>query len=76
MMTQLSLDYADLVRNLGKRVPGLSIGVRKGVLVMRSLSGCSGVAVAQPPGGQAGQHDRVTAQDRESGPRAQLLPAE
>jgi len=25
----------------------------------RSLSGCSGVAAAQPPGGQGNQHDRV-----------------
>ena len=40
------------------------------------LSGCSGVAAAQPPGRQTGQDDRVPAQDRESGPRAQLLPAE
>jgi hypothetical protein len=35
-----------------------------------SRSGCSGVAAAQPPGGQAGQHDRVAAQHREPGPRA------
>src|SRR5580693_1760315 len=51
------------------RVPGPRLAARKTLLHPRS----SGVAPPQPPGGQAGQGDRVPAQDRESGPRAQRM---
>jgi hypothetical protein len=65
--------------NAGRRVPGrvlgFSTGVQKDIPYPRSLSGWSGVAAVQSPGGQGGQHDRVAAQARESGPRAQRMRA-
>src|SRR5579863_156228 len=53
------------------RVPGFSTGVQKDIFVSSQLLG---VLAVQAPGGRRGEHDRVPAQHREPGPRAQQAP--
>ena len=58
--------WASAARERCGSVPGPSNGFPRDIVVSSQPFWVSGVVAAQPPGGQGGQHDRVSAQDRES----------